>query len=181
MTQPFLALITPIGSDAQPPLGIWGGRPPAYVDIGGPGPQPTPTPPIYMPPGQPPGYWGGVAPPLPTHPIAPGGPPPGYWGGVAPPLPSHPIAPGGQPPGIWGGRPPYVDIGGPGPQPTPTPPIYFPPEGSGGTPTHPIVLPPDLPEEIPDLGPVDWKVGWTAQTGWIVVGVPNNPAVTPSR
>lgn len=37
-----------------PPLGIWGGRPPNYVDIGGPGPQPgrpgRPTHPIYYPP-----------------------------------------------------------------------------------------------------------------------------------
>lgn len=41
-----------------PPLGIWGGRPPAYVDIGGPGAQPMPgwgpgfpTNPIVIPPG----------------------------------------------------------------------------------------------------------------------------------
>jgi hypothetical protein len=84
--------------------------------------------------GVPPGYWGGVAPPLPTHPIAPGGPPPGYWGGVAPPLPTHPIAPGGPPLGIWGG----------GGVPMPTPPIYIPitpPPESGLSPEHPIYIP----------------------------------------
>jgi hypothetical protein len=47
-------------------------------------------------------------------------------------------------------------------------------------PEHPIVLPPNLPPEIPDAGPIDWKVGWTATTGWIVVGVPNAPVPTPS-
>src|SRR4030095_8712456 len=41
------------GGPAQPPLGTWGGRPPNYVDIGGPGPQPPPL-----------GTWGGVAPPF---------------------------------------------------------------------------------------------------------------------
>lgn len=42
--QPFLALITPIGGSggSSPPLGIWGGTPPLYTDIGGPGPQPYP-------------------------------------------------------------------------------------------------------------------------------------------
>jgi len=115
--------------------------------------------------GQPPGYWGGIAPPLPTHPIAPGGQPPGYWGGVAPPWVSHPIAPGGpevthpiapggQPPGYWGG----------GNVPMPTPPIYIPitpPPESGLspehpiyipiTPTHPIVLPPGTPPSSEEI------------------------------
>jgi hypothetical protein len=44
-----------------PPLGFWGGRPPEYVDIGGPPPQPgiwpspgVPTHPIVLPPDLPP-------------------------------------------------------------------------------------------------------------------------------
>jgi hypothetical protein len=37
-----------------PPLGFWGGRPPEYVDIGGPGPQPHPEHPIVLPPDLPP-------------------------------------------------------------------------------------------------------------------------------
>src|SRR4051812_15311545 len=65
MAQPFLALITPVSGGnypdqslpgdqprpthpiyyppgpGTPPLGIWGGRPPEYVDIGGPGNQPA--------------------------------------------------------------------------------------------------------------------------------------------
>ena len=54
--QPFLALITPLSQpgEPQPPLGIWGGRPPNYVDIGGPGPQPHPEHPIVLPPDLPP-------------------------------------------------------------------------------------------------------------------------------
>jgi hypothetical protein len=93
----------PIAPGGRPP-GIWGG-PPLYPDIGGPGSQPGPSHPWVPPgPGQPPGYWGGVAPPYPdqglpgsqphpSHPIAPGGQPPGYWGGVAPPFPAHPMVP----------------------------------------------------------------------------------------
>jgi hypothetical protein len=97
-------------------------------------------------PGAPPGYWGGVAPPIASHPIAPGGPPPGiwpsppspghpshpiftppgFWGGVAPPVASHPIAPGGAPPGIW-----------------PSP----------GHPSHPIFLPPTQPPPPTEVWP----------------------------
>jgi hypothetical protein len=133
----------------------------------------------------------------------------GVGGGPMPggPYPSHPIAPGGPPLGFWGGvAPPYVDIGGPGPQPRPEHPIYFPPPGQpplgfwgppdmppgywgGGMgpgvkpqprPEHPIVLPPNLPPQTPEGGPIDWKVGWTPQTGWIVVGVPSGAHPTPS-
>jgi hypothetical protein len=159
MPQPFLAMITPLGDGGappQPPLGIWGGRPPPYVDIGGPGgPQPVP-----------PGYWGGVAPPFPTHPIAPGGPPPGIWGG--PPLYPDIGGPGPQPPS--GAHP--------------SQPIYWPPYPSQGPgfPTNPIVLPPDLPPTMPDPDnrPIEWKTAWTQTTGWVVVGVPSGPAPTPS-
>lgn len=95
------------------------------------------------------GTWGGVAPPMPSHPIAPGGgggvgiwpspghpahpiapggSPPGIW--PSPGVPTHPIAPGGPPLGIWGGAPPYPDQG-------------LPPSGVGiwpspGHPAHPI-------------------------------------------
>jgi hypothetical protein len=56
---------------------------------------------------------------------------------ILPEVSTGPVPPGpGIPPGYWGGyRPPYVDIGGPGPQ--PVPPGYW-----GGVappmPTHPI-------------------------------------------
>ena len=46
------------GGPARPPLGFWGGRPPEYPDIGGPGPQPPtgggehPSHPIELPPPQ---------------------------------------------------------------------------------------------------------------------------------
>lgn len=156
---PFLALITPIGETVTP---------------------------------QPPGIWGPTD-PRPSNPIAGMGP-----GGNFP----------GQPPlGIWGPTDPRPGTGLPGPQPMPTPPIYFPPEGNppplgiwGPTdprpgwglpgeqpkPSHPIVLPPDLPDTIPPEGelpetPIDWRVGWTATTGWIVVGIPQGPHPTPSR
>jgi hypothetical protein len=137
MTQPFLALITPLSGEPprpdnslpQPPLGFWGGRPPNYVDIGGPGPQPRPEHPIYFPP--------------------PGQPPLGIWG------------PPDMPPGFWGGGM------GPGVKPQPRP-------------EHPIVLPPDLPPETPEGGRIEWKTAWTPQTGWIVVGIPQEPHPTPS-
>jgi hypothetical protein len=169
-----------------PPLGIWGG-----------GNVPMPSPPIANVPGAP-----GYQPPLGIW--GPGQMPPGFWGGGMGPG-VRPQPPGGPPLGTWGGvAPPYVDIGGPGPQPTPTPPIYFPPPGSspplgtwGGVappyvdiggpgpqprPEHPIVLPPDLPATTPppEERPIDWRVGWTPATGWIVVGVPTGPTVTPS-
>jgi hypothetical protein len=164
-----------------------------------------------------------LSPGVPTHPIAPGGPPPGFWGGYRPPYVDIGL-PGPQPPsgahpshpiwrpdlGFWGGvAPPYPDIGGPGPQPRPEHPIYFPPEGSqpplgiwgppqmppgfwgGGMgpgvkpqphPEHPIVLPPNLPPTTspPDSVPIDWKVAWTPTTGWIVVGIPSGAHPAPS-
>jgi hypothetical protein len=92
MAQPFLAMITPLAggeppvpthpiAPGGPPLGTWGGRPPNYVDIGGPGPQPPagahPSHPIWRPDL---GFWGGAAPPYPDI------------GGPAPqPRPEHPI------------------------------------------------------------------------------------------
>lgn len=92
------------GGPGGPPLGIWGGTPPAYVDIGFPGPQPPGTPPLEI--------WGPIGdyidagfpgpqppagkPPRPTHPIYYPPviwPPPGPLVGI-----EHPIAPGGEPP-----------------------------------------------------------------------------------
>src|SRR6266850_2181131 len=64
-------------SPGGPPLGIWGGTPPAYVDIGFPGPQPPGAPPL--------GIWGGR--------------PPNYVDIGFP----GPQPPAGKPPQIWGG------------------------------------------------------------------------------
>lgn len=179
MQQPFLALITPLDSGPPPPgggapgypthpwvppwgpthpiapggppPGIWGGRPPEYVDIGGPGPQP--------PPGYPTHPW--VPPYGPSHPIY--YPPLGIWGGRPPnyvdiggpgsqPYPSHPIY---YPPVIW--------------DPTfPTNPIVRP-----GDPEHPGEGQPATPR-------IEWKTAWSPSTGWIVVGIPTGEHVTPS-
>jgi hypothetical protein len=158
----FIGEVHDISSSGQPP-GIWGGKPPSYVDIGGPPPQP--------------GVWPG--PGYPTHPIAPGGQPPGIWGGTPPnypdiggpppPTPSHPIAPGGAPPVIWP------------PDGTPTHPI-----APGGTP--PLEIWGGAPLPHPDQGlpegervpKVEWKTAWSPTTGWVVVGVPTVPVPTPS-
>jgi hypothetical protein len=156
------------------------------------------------PPGTPPGIWGPTD-PRPTHPIAQ---PPGGWGGGPPRPPVYPDQglPGSQPHPDQGlpGNQPYPDQGLPGSQPRPEHPIYYPPVGvepplgiwgptdpRPGTglpgpqphPEHPIVLPPDLPPETPEGGPIDWKTAWTAETGWVIIGIPaegvNVP--TPSR
>ncbi len=171
---PFLALITPIGTTEppQPPLGIWGptdprpSHPIAGVPPGGAWPQPP----------RPPG--------VPTHPI--------YW----PPYPDQGL-PGNQPYPDQGlpGNQPYPDQGLPGNQPypdqglpggqggRPTHPIYFPPViwGPGDPrPTPPIAIPPGLPPTLPEGPAIEWKVGWTPVTGWIVVGIPTGPHPTPS-
>ncbi len=183
---PFLALITPIGATAPPgPVDPgysppWAQVPPGHIPGGPVDPGYSPpwaqVPPGTTPPVQPPlGIWG------------PPQMPPGFWGGgmgpgVKPqPRPEHPIyfpPEGGEPPlGIWG--PPQMPPGfwgggmGPGVKPQPRP-------------EHPIVLPPDLPPVIPPEGerpemPIDWKPAWTPETGWIVVGIPQFPHVTPSR
>jgi hypothetical protein len=94
-----------------------------------------------------------------------------------------------------------VDIGFPGPQPGPSHPIVLPP-GTGkpplgiwsepilpppvpGVPTHPIALPPlqiwgdpIYPAEPPKI--IDWHAAWHPIHGWMLVGVPNVPAPTPS-
>jgi hypothetical protein len=138
--KPFLAFIMPVGDGpVDPGFGVpgWPSHP---IAPGGQPPHPS----------QGPGF--------PTHPIAPGGQPPGIW--PSPGHPSHPIAPGGQPPGIWGG----------GNEPFPTPPIFIPPN-------QPPVDPPS------DDAVIEWKSGWTADKGWVTVGIvtPEMPVPTPSK
>lgn len=84
-----------------PPLGIWGGRPPNYVDIGFPGPQPYPDQGL---PGQQPGIWPGPKPPY----IDAGFPGPQPGGPV---YPSHPIY---FPPVVWDPSRPTNPIVNPG-------------------------------------------------------------------
>jgi hypothetical protein len=89
-------------------------------------------------------------------------------------MPSHPIVlpPGTEkpPPGVWGD-------------------IILPthPMAPGGRPAHPIELPPLQIWGDPILPPdperqkiIEWYAGWTLRTGWVVVGIPNVPAPTPS-
>jgi hypothetical protein len=183
MIKSFLAMITPVspGAPAHPiapggePPGIWGG-----------GNEPFPTPPIVI---IPPNVIGPGVPAHPIYlPIYPAHPiviPPGSLGGGKP---EHPIY---LPPGIWGPTDPF-----------PTHPIVIPPDAvSPGVPTHPIVIPPPplgiwgganepfptppifLPpaapgEERPKL--IEWTIGWSEPTGWVVVGVPQVPVTTPS-
>jgi hypothetical protein len=181
MTQPFLAMIIPVA----------GGLPTHPIAPGGPPPTIWPNPPGQSP-GNPPGFWGGTAPPMPDQGLP--GKPPGFWGGVAPPYPDQGLP--GKPPGFWGGiAPPYPDHGLPGggggggggrpPYPStgpgfPTPPIYLPPGtlpglkpehpiyippsvGVPGFPTHPIVLPP--PGSPPDQKP-EVLANWDVKTAW---------------
>jgi hypothetical protein len=180
MAQPFLALITPLSSGGEPSHPIAPGGPPPGVS--------HPIPPTIWP--NPPGQGAGN--------------PPGFWGGSAPPYPDQGLP--SQPPGIWGGRPPnYPDQGLPGQPPGPsqgpgfpTHPIIIPPTqpgqpplviwGGGNVPmpTPPIHLPGSGGEEgePPAGGPpqriIEWHTAWTEQTGWIVVGTPKPPHTAPS-
>jgi hypothetical protein len=132
--QPMLVWLIPAAHPEQGPI-IPPGQPPGIW-----GGAPLPSPGHPLPPGiwggaplpQPPGIWPG--PGYPSHPIAPGGQPPGIWPG--PGYPSHPIAPGGQPPGIW-----------PGPG-QPSHPIVLPNPPGDAKPEHPIALPgvPEAPQ-----------------------------------
>jgi hypothetical protein len=139
--QPYLALITPLTGHPdqglpQPPLGIWGGKPPPYPDQGlpGGGQGGQPSHPIYHP-----GHPDHGLPAYPEHPIAPGG---GQGGS-----PSHPIYHPGHPDHGLPAHPSHPISGG----------------GGGGQPSHPIHIPgvPDqgLPEgqPIPDneLPPIE--------------------------
>lgn len=208
-TQPFLALITPLGSAGGGGGGGGGeGGHPSHPWVPPPG---YPSHPWVPPTGHPSHPW--VPPPgTPTHPWVPpsaggpGTPPLGIWGGGGvgnypdagfpgpqpggPVYPSHPIY---YPPGIWGGGGigNYPDAGFPGPQPGgpvyPSHPIYYPPViWDPSRPTNPIVNPgdPDHPGEGQPGGRVpkiEWKTAWSPTTGWVVVGVPSGEHPTPSE
>jgi hypothetical protein len=124
--------------------------------------------------------------PYPSHPIAPGGPPLAIWGGAPPtypdigfPTPQPPFPQPPKPPVIWGGPiDPYPDIGLPSPQPKP-PFVLWGPIGDYIDAGFPAPQPP-LPPIVNDR-PVDWRIGWTPTTGWIVVGIPTGPHPTPSK
>jgi hypothetical protein len=70
---------------------------------------------------------------------------------VAPGVPTHPIVIPPPPLGIWGGAN----------EPFPTPPIFLPPG-----------------EDRTKL--IEWTIGWSENTGWVVIGVPTVPVPTPS-
>jgi hypothetical protein len=106
--QPYLALITPLSSGGHPDQGL---------------------------PGQPPGFWGGVAPPYPDQGLPPSGV--GVW--PSPGRPSHPIV---LPPGSISGTPEHPIYTPPMPPGHPAHPIVLPPGSVGGTPEHPIYYPP---------------------------------------
>jgi hypothetical protein len=101
---------------------------------------------------------------VPTHPIVlpPGTekPPPGIWSepiippGIwpSPGHPAHPIAPGGS-----------------------EPPLGF----WGGVAPPQIWGDPILPAKPPEI--IDWHAGWSESTGWVLIGIPNVPAPTPSK
>jgi hypothetical protein len=137
-----------------PPGSVDGTHPehPIYLPV-------YPSHPIVIPPGS-------IADGKPEHPI------------YIPVYPAHPIAPGGGP----------------------THPIVIPPGAIDGVhPEHPIVLPPVPPGiwgptdprpthpiapggggagERPKL--IEWHVGWSPETGWVIVGEPQFPVPTPS-
>jgi hypothetical protein len=126
-----------------------------------------------------------IAPGVPAHPI------------YLPIHPSHPIV---IPPGSLGGGKPEHPIYLPPPR--PEHPIVIPPDAvEPGVPSHPIVIPPPplgiwgganqpfptppifLPPNADREKLIEWTIGWSEETGWVVVGVPN-PDVevpTPSR
>jgi hypothetical protein len=154
--EPFLALITPIGTTPppQPPLGIWGPTDPRpTLPIAGWNPGTGNFPPWSPPPVQPPlGIWG-PGDPRPTLPIAGWNPGTGNFPPWVPPSP---------PLGIWGGSN----------QPFPTNPI------AGFDPIHgTFPKPPGGGTEEPKF---EWKTAWSPQTGWIVVAIPLFPVPTPS-
>lgn len=186
-----LAWIETVDTPGQPPSpgeppGIWGGAGEGF-----------PTPPIVIIPPEKPGQPPVVIWPSPGHPEHPIFMPPGIW--PSPGHPAHPIVrppaiiwpqpPGGGPPvAIWPGRPehPIVLPKPPGlDNPHPEHPIVIPlpPEiwPNPGRPAHPIVIPPEEGTLPPDEPIIVWKAGWSEQTGWVVVGVPNVSHPAPAK
>lgn len=158
----------------------------------GPGRPPSdahPEHPIVLPPGSPPGIWGGANEPFPTPPIFI---PPGFIDGVHPehPIVIPPVRPPGYPahpivlpPEIWPNPPEGTAPHPEHPIVIPPPPVFDPPR-----PAHPIVLPdpptggepPKPPEVMKNWDVVSY---WTPEGGWAVALVPSesNPGVpTPS-
>jgi hypothetical protein len=128
-----------------------------------------------------------IAPVVPTHPI------------YIPVYPAHPIV---IPPGSLGGGKPEHPIYLPPPVTgLPEHPIVIPPDAvEPGVPSHPIVIPPPplgiwggspvpvptppifLPPDSPERDKlIEWHIGWSENTGWVVVGVPNPPHPVPSK
>jgi hypothetical protein len=108
--------------------------------------------------------------------------------------PAHPII---IPPGSLGGGKPEHPIYLP--PPIPEHPIIIPPDAiEPGVPAHPIVIPPPplgiwggsnepfptppifLPPDADRSKLIVWETGWSEETGWVVVGVPQVPVPTPS-
>jgi len=131
----------PDASAPPSPPGIWGPT------------DPRPTPPIYLPPQQPPGY--------PAHPIA--GPP--EWGHH----PAHPIV---LPP-VTPGEPAHPIVIPPTPPGYPAHPIVLPPETPVG-PAHPIYNPvyPSHPIVIPEPPPTEPPSGGAGSGRWIWISEP---------
>jgi hypothetical protein len=155
------------GGPIVPPGGGGGGQPgyPSHP-IYNPGAHPEhPIPPTVWP--NPPGQGGG-------------GQPPGYWGGTPPTWIDNTLP--GQPPGIWGGAPPWLDNTLPGGG---KPPGHV-SGGPGSLPEHimpPIWIEPGAPPVDPPADPViEWHSGWSAEKGWVTVGIitPEAPIPTPS-
>lgn len=198
----FLAYIVPVdrGAHIEHPIVLPPEMPGEPPGIWGPT-DPRPTPPIVIIPPDKPGkpplvIWGGPIDPYPDHGLP--GQPPGIWGPTDP----RPTPPIHLPPMIWpqppeGGPPIAIDPGHPEhpivlpplppvddahpehPIVIPVPPqIWGPP---GPWPTPPIVIPPDPGSPPAEERPIDWKVGWTEDTGWVVVGIPSGEHVTPSK
>jgi len=154
MKKSFMALITPIRSDAHPDHELPKPQPPsgAHPDHTLPGQLPHPEHPIYYP--LPPG-----APVYPDQGLPGDQPHPDHTLPGAQPHPEHPIV---LPPDSGGWLPVY--IWGPG-DPRPNPPIYIPPE-----------------VEV-EGEKVKVTAIWTPDNGWetIVILKPQKPTVTPSK
>lgn len=189
MPKSFYALITPLASTAHPehpielpPAGELPGEPPGIW--GGAG-EPMPTPPIVIPPidGKPPVTIWPRPPGSPAHPIVIPDPPSIEHPIVLPPM-IWPEPPDGKPPiGLDPGKPEHpIVLPKPPPPAHPEHPIVMPvpPElwPKPGRPEHPIVIPPEEPTD--PMRPIDWQIGWTEDTGWVVVGVPQFPHPAPA-